>query len=267
MPDATRLGAPVVERAHGPAGDAREVRREQTLDRGALLAAEAAAHELAGHVHAVGIEPERLGELPARVEDALRRDPDAQLVLRPVGDGAVRLEGLLHLGGRAVLGLDDHVGLGEARLDVAALALARILGEALLGEALLEVDHEPERLVARARARQRPRAPPPDWSLRARRPRRRRTRAPTRARPRPRAAAHLPGPATASTPGTARAAARSSSTRACACGERTTTASSMPGSAMSEMKRALPETRLGPVRRGAATPTTASSDESGQRSM
>ena len=42
------------------------------------------------------------------------------------------------------------------------------------------------------------------------------------------------GESTASTPGTARAASTSSSTVACACGERTITPCSMPGSATSE---------------------------------
>jgi hypothetical protein len=150
MPGRDRLGAALVDQADRTAGNAREVRSEQSLIRRALLPPEASAHELAGHVHEIGLDAEALRELVAGVEDALGRDPDAELVLGPVGDRAVRFERLLHVRGRAVLGLDDHVGLGEARLDVAPLILRGILGEALLGEPLLEIDHEPERFPARS---------------------------------------------------------------------------------------------------------------------
>ena len=50
-----------------------------------------------------------------------------QLVAQPLRDAAMRLERVVHLRGRAVLGLDDRVGLGHAGLDVAALVLDRIL--------------------------------------------------------------------------------------------------------------------------------------------
>ena len=195
------LAAPVVDEPDGPAGDAREMGREQALDRGALLRAEAAAHELAGHVHAIGIEIEALRELAARVEDALRRDPRVQLVLRPVGDGAVGLERVVDLRRRAVLGLDDHVGLVESGLDVAALALLRILGEALIGEPLLEVDHEAERRPAGGERRNTQRGRTRVDRPRARRRRHRRTRAPPSAPRRGRGAACRPGPRRPARPG------------------------------------------------------------------
>ncbi len=203
---------------------------------GALLRAEAAAHELARHVHAVGIELEGPRELLPRVPDALCRDEGVQLVAEPLRDGAVRLERVMHLRrGARTRPRSIDVGLDHAGLDVAALVLDRILLQALVGERLGEVDDEAERRVARRERRDgRPCA--------GARPR---TRAPRPARPRSPAplvkialrsswTSSSAGDSTACTPGTARAASTSSSTVACACGERTTTPWSMPGSAMSE---------------------------------
>ena len=144
------LGAAIVEDAHGAAGGGpREVRGDHALGRRSLLGAEAAAHELARDVHAVGIELECPRELGARVPDALRRHVGVQLVAQPLRDAAVRLERVVHLGGGGVLGLDDHVGLGHAGLDVARLVLDRILLQPLLGQSLGGIGDEAEHRVAR----------------------------------------------------------------------------------------------------------------------
>src|SRR3954469_25498222 len=92
------LGTPVVEDPNRTTGSrAREIRGHHALRRRALLRAEAAAHELARDVHAVGIEPERPRELGACVPDALGGDEGVQLVAEPLRDAAMRLEGVMHL--------------------------------------------------------------------------------------------------------------------------------------------------------------------------
>ena len=50
-------------------------------------------------------------------------------------DGLVRLQRVVEDALRAVLGLDDDVGLGQAALDVAALVVAWVGDEGFLGDA------------------------------------------------------------------------------------------------------------------------------------
>ena len=232
------LGSAVVEDAHRTAGGGtREIGGDQALGRRPLLGAEAAAHELAGHVHAIGIEPEcavraraRASQMPCVETYACSSSPSH------CATRAVRLERVLHLGRRGVLGLDDDVGLGHAGLDVAALVLDRILLQPLLGQGLGRVDHEAEhRCSAGSSASIAARAASARLARERRHRRARVGRLALEDRP-----AALPDVVVrgrehgvyarhgAAQPST------SSSTVACACGERTMTPCSMPGSATSE---------------------------------
>ena len=118
------LLAPRERAAHGPAGPLRELGREQDVVAGAVLRAEAAAHELADDANPVLRQPERLGELAPNAPDVLRRDVDVEPVAAPLADALVRLERVVVERLGAVVGLDDGVRLGEAALEVAALVAA-----------------------------------------------------------------------------------------------------------------------------------------------
>jgi len=88
-----------------------------------LFAAEAAADQRAAHANLVFGQAEGGGRLAAILVGNLRADVEGQLGVPGVvtgryGNGALRLhEGVLDRR-RAVLALDDHIGLGEALLDV-----------------------------------------------------------------------------------------------------------------------------------------------------
>ena len=125
---------------HRTAGRARELGREERLDAGALLAAEAAADELGEHAHLLGGEAEAARELASSVEHALGRHPRGQLVAVPLRDRGVRLERGLHVRGRLAGDLDAHLGGRERRVGLAAHALARVVREALLVEARVDVE-------------------------------------------------------------------------------------------------------------------------------
>ena len=63
--------------------------------RGAVLRAEAAAHEVADDAHLVRGQAERLGDVGADAPDELRRDVDVERVALPAADGAVRLHAVV----------------------------------------------------------------------------------------------------------------------------------------------------------------------------
>ena len=125
------------------AGRARELGGEQRLDTGALLPAEAAADELRDHAHALRYQVESPGELATGVEHALGRDPCSEPVSVPADDRRVRLERGLHVGGRLAGQLDAGVGRREGGVGVSANDLARLLGEALLRQPLVEEERRP----------------------------------------------------------------------------------------------------------------------------
>ena len=57
-----------------------------------VLRAETAAHVILDDAHLRELETERVGDVAARVEHALRRFPDRDLIAAPLGDSAVWLE-------------------------------------------------------------------------------------------------------------------------------------------------------------------------------
>ena len=253
-PAASVLLAAAVHEPHGPAGAARELGRQDPLRPDAELRAEPAAHELADHADALGIELERLGDGRAGVVDGLGRAPEREPVLAPVGDGGVRLHRVVELGGREVLGLDLDLGRRQRRVGVAALVLGRVHQEVLPLERLVDVRDEPEHLVRGRERRERRARRRRRCRRRQRRSRRRRSRGRRSAASR-RRSGPSPGPSTQRTPGTARAASRSSDvTLALACGLRRTAASSRPGSATSTVKRAVPVVRARAVILGVGSP-------------
>src|SRR5262249_48287891 len=73
------------ERApNGPARALRKLYRDVGVVAGAVLRAEAAAHELADDAHLVRGEAERPGDLVADAPDELRRDVDVERVAAPL---------------------------------------------------------------------------------------------------------------------------------------------------------------------------------------
>ena len=101
-----------------PSGLARERRRDR-LDPHERLRTERAAHRQADEPDPLLGHAERVGEVRAHVERRLRPCPELELVAAPACDTGVRLHLRVLRAGDAVGALHDHVGLGEARLDVA----------------------------------------------------------------------------------------------------------------------------------------------------
>ena len=92
------------------------------------------------HPHLVVGQPQRLRELELDVPDALGGFVDGQPLAVPVGDAAAGLDVDVELRRHLVDALDDHVGLGEAALEVAGLPA--ILGALHVALAhLLDVEH------------------------------------------------------------------------------------------------------------------------------
>ena len=81
-------------------------------------------------------QPEGLRQLLPHAGRELRRHVDGQPVGAPVGDDRVRLQAAVRLHLRAVLALDDDVGLREALRDVAARCAGRAAHIALQRQAL-----------------------------------------------------------------------------------------------------------------------------------
>jgi hypothetical protein len=115
--------------AHGPASAARELGCDPRVVARAVLRPEAAAHELAEDAHAVGRQPELLGQLVADAPDVLRRDVHDERVAFPGADGAVGLHGAVQHRLRHVLGLDDDLRVGHSTREVAAHVRARLVQE------------------------------------------------------------------------------------------------------------------------------------------
>ena len=111
---------------HRPPGPAGERDRDVGVVARAVLGAEAAAHVVADHAHAVGGQLELLRDRVAHAPDELRRDVDLERLALPAADRLVGLERVVEDDLRAVLALDDHVRLGEARVDVAARVVPRL---------------------------------------------------------------------------------------------------------------------------------------------
>jgi hypothetical protein len=136
------------ERApHRLARALRELGADVRVVAGPVLRAEAAAHELAHDAHVVGVQPELPRERVADAPDELRGDPDVELlVAAPLADRLVSLHRVVEDGLRAVLGLDDHVRVGQAALEVAALVAPRLLDELAASDRLVRVEQRLELL-------------------------------------------------------------------------------------------------------------------------
>ncbi len=150
-----RLAAAVVEDAHrAPGGGAREVGGDQALGGRPLLGAEAAAHVLAGHVHAVGIEARTRARAAARasqmpcVETYACSSSPSHCATAQCGSSACCTCAEVAYSASMI-----DVRLGHAGLDVAGLLLDGILLQPLLGERLGGIDDEAELGVARRERR------------------------------------------------------------------------------------------------------------------
>ena len=126
-----RVGRPV---AHGEAhlfareeqadrapGLLREQRRDDGVLAGREPGAKAAANVVADDADVGERDAERAGQVGLHGVDALRGLPDGEAGAVPLRHAAVQFERVLQLAGCLELVLDDHLGRGEARRDVAAL--------------------------------------------------------------------------------------------------------------------------------------------------
>jgi hypothetical protein len=146
------LLALAVHRAHDGATEAsREHGRDVGVRASEVLGAEAATHRLADHAHVGERHTERLGDVVAHPEDALRALPDGELPALPLGDRGVRFHRAVQRAGRGDLARDHDLGRGERRRDIAAFGdLGLAAGEVALdarthgagGERLLDGDGE-----------------------------------------------------------------------------------------------------------------------------
>jgi hypothetical protein len=126
---------------HRAARPFRQLGADVRVVAGPVLRAEPAAHELADDAHVVRVEPELTRQRVADAPDVLRRDPDLELVVRePAADRLVRLHRVVENGRSAVLGLDDHVRLGQPAVEVAALVAARLVDELLARDRFVGVE-------------------------------------------------------------------------------------------------------------------------------
>ena len=120
--------APALHPLDRPAEPPRHRRHHDLLGVHVALDAEAAAH--LGHEHADPLlgQPERHGDGAAHREGHLRRRPDEQGARRLVlgGQDAARLDGHARHARIAQVRLDDHVGRGEARPDIARAGAAHV---------------------------------------------------------------------------------------------------------------------------------------------
>jgi hypothetical protein len=164
-PDVGDLVAAVVHRGHvvragrdpldRVAELARGPRAEDLLAVDLQLGAEAAADLGGDGPHAVRAQAEQRGDDVAQEVRHLRRAPDGQAAGAVLGEDGARLDG----GARDAVvddpALDDHVGLGEAGLEVAAaqgplvrlVRAERLVDDDLVLEGLLQVHDDRERVV------------------------------------------------------------------------------------------------------------------------
>ena len=118
--------------------------RDQILADHLLLAAKAAADPLGEHMHVAVVQSEQVAKLLLGDERRLRAGAHMQpAVVAPPGERAMRLE--MHmLRARSRIGhLVDGVGLGEALLDAAELAVNVDIDVIAEGDALLVQDRRP----------------------------------------------------------------------------------------------------------------------------
>jgi hypothetical protein len=141
--------------AHRAARLAGERDRDVGVVAGVVLRAEAAAHVVADDPHPVGGQLQLLGDRRAHAPDELRRDVDLERVSLPAADRLVGLHRVVQHGLRSVLALDDHVRLGEAGLDVAAVVAPRVRDERLAPDRLLGIEQRVELLPLDLDRRQR----------------------------------------------------------------------------------------------------------------
>ena len=214
----------------------------------AELRAEAASHVLLHHPHLILLQAERVGDLPPRAEDVLRRAPQRQRAAIPPATPPCGSSALCSAVGVSRPRLHRHVGLRQRALHVAARINRRrtrprcdCAGRACstwarpLAERRLRIDHERQRLVLDASP-----APAPPRPARAARPGSARRDRPDTAPPRRRSAGcHATGSSDLrveavqhrSHPGQRLCPAASiATTRACGYGERNPAANSIPGS-------------------------------------
>jgi hypothetical protein len=140
------LLAPGQRALHGPARAARELDGDEREVAGVGLGAEATAHVLTDDANPVRRQVEALRQAVPRPPDPLRRGVDGELVALPHAQRLVRLERVVEEARRAVLGLDDHVRLGQPALDVAARERPRLAVERSAPDRLLRVDERVELL-------------------------------------------------------------------------------------------------------------------------
>ena len=136
----------VVDELHRPAGGAGEqggVDRDRARE--VLLAAEAAAHGRSEHPYPVVRQPERVDQRLVHVVRALHRAEGGQRLVLERGDHPLALDVDVLLEPGPVLPLDDQIGGGERRLDVAARKGE--LGERRQRRGVLERQHRRQRLV------------------------------------------------------------------------------------------------------------------------
>src|ERR671914_1420107 len=105
--------------SRGTANGLQRIKAKSFIKGRVEYSAESAAGEIADHPDFTLGQIKDLGGLVADAGGELGRGVDGQAVLAPVGDDTVRLHGHVGLDLRAVLAVDDDIGLGQSLLGVA----------------------------------------------------------------------------------------------------------------------------------------------------